>query len=54
MSTVLGTLLLVGFAIVLALYLTYRFVCRWRQRDRGVRSFGVWLRDLVDVAFGLG
>ena len=49
-----GTLLLVACAFVLALYVTFRFVRRFRDGDRGLKSFGVWMRDLMDVAFGFG
>jgi hypothetical protein len=56
MSTlvVLGTLLVLGCAAFLALYVTFLFVHRLRRGDTGPRSFGTWLRDLFDVASGLG
>ena len=54
MLTAFGALLLVGLATFLALYVTFRFVRRLRQGERSLRSFGAWLRDLFDVASGLG
>jgi len=47
-------LLLVGLATFLTLYVTFLFVRRRRQGDRSARSFDAWLRDLFDVASGLG
>ena len=49
-----GLLLLVVGAVWLTLYATYRYLHRLRAGDRGWKSFLAWLRDLVDVAFGLG
>jgi hypothetical protein len=54
MAQMIGTLLLAGCAVVLALYVTVRLVRRLRGGDRGPTSFGAWLRDLFDVASGLG
>lgn len=54
MPQVIGTLLLVGCTAFFALYVTFRFVRRLRDGDRGLRSFGAWLRDLFDAASGLG
>lgn len=54
MSAFFCTLLLVGCAAYVALYATFLFVRRVRQGDKGLRSFGVWLRDLFDVTSGLG
>ena len=54
MSASVGVLLLVICAALLVLYVTYRFLRRLQHGDRGPKSFGLWLRDLLDVAFGLG
>ena len=53
-ATVLRTLLLVGGASFVALYVTSHFVHRFRHEDTRLLSFGAWLRDLFDVASGLG
>jgi len=49
-----GLLLLVVGAVWLTLYATYRYLHRLPADDRGWKSFLARLRDLVDVAFGLG
>ena len=54
MLTAFGTLSLVGLATFLALYVTFLFVRRFRQGDISLRGFGAWVRDLFDVASGLG
>ena len=54
MSTSVGVLLLVICAALLTLYVTHLYLRRLQGGDRGPRSFGLWLRDLLDVAFGLG
>jgi hypothetical protein len=54
MFQMMGTQLLAGCAVLLAVYDTVRFGRRLRVGDRGPRSFGAWLRDLFDVASGLG
>jgi hypothetical protein len=44
-----------GAAVVgLAVYATYLFGHRLRCRDESFKSFGVWLRDLFDIASGVG
>lgn len=53
-SASVGVLLLVICAGLLTLYVTYRYLRRLQDGDRGPKSFGMWLRDLLDVAFGLG
>jgi hypothetical protein len=53
-SQVLGAVFLVGAAAFFALYVTYRYMRRLASGERGPKSFGAWLRDLIDVIFGLG
>lgn len=50
----LELLLLVVGAIWLTLYVTYRCLHRLHAGDRYWKSFFAWLRDLADLAFGLG
>ena len=50
----LEAVLLVVCAVWLTLYVTYRYFQRLRTGDRCLKSFAVWVRDLMDVAFGLG
>jgi hypothetical protein len=40
--------------VVLALYVTYLFASRVKHRQSPGKSFLVWLRDLFDLATGLG
>ena len=47
-------LLVATLVVWLTLYVTYLFVVRLRQGKSPVKSFFVWLRDLFDVATGLG
>jgi hypothetical protein len=47
-------LLTIGVAAFLLLYVTYLFVHRLRRREPPFKSFLIWLRDLFDVASGLG
>jgi hypothetical protein len=54
MSASVGVLLLVLCTAFLILYVTYLYLRRLQKGDRGPKSFGQWLRDLLDVAFGLG
>jgi len=49
-----GVLLVVAVAAWLTLFVTYRYIHRLKTGDRGLKSFGAWIRDLLDVAFGLG
>ena len=53
MSIVIGVLLaaLVAF---LALYATWLLVSRLRAKESAPKSFLRWLRDLFDLASGLG
>ena len=53
MSIVIGVLLAVVVAI-LALYATWLFVSRIRAKESVPKSFFRWLRDLFDLASGLG
>lgn len=44
-----------GAAVIgLAVYATYLFGHRLRRRDGTFKSFGIWLRDLLDIASGVG
>jgi hypothetical protein len=47
-------LLTIGVAVFLALYVTYLFVHRLRHREPPFKTFLAWLRDLFDIASGLG
>ena len=43
-----------GVVVLLGLYVTHLFAQRLRQKQPPLRSFLMWLRDLFDVASGLG
>jgi hypothetical protein len=47
-------LLVAALVVWLALYVTYLLVVRLRQGASPVKSFFAWLRDLFDIATGLG
>ena len=52
---VIGTLLLICCAVFFAFYVTFLYLRRLTSGDRGLKSFGVWMRDLYDVRIlGLG
>ena len=53
MSIIIGIALAVLIAF-LALYATWLFVSRLRTKESIPRSFFRWLRDLFDLASGLG
>jgi hypothetical protein len=53
MSIVIGILLAIAVAF-LALYATWLFVSRLRAKESIPKSFFRWLRDLFDLASGLG
>ena len=44
----------VGVFLALCFYVTYLFAYRLKRRESPVKSFMVWLRDLFDLASGLG
>ena len=52
--TLLAWLLTIGVVAFLALYVTYLFVHRLKRKEPPFKSFLAWLRDLFDVASGLG
>jgi hypothetical protein len=53
MSIVIGTLL-AALVTILALYVTWLFASRIRAKESAPKSFVRWLRDLFDLASGLG
>jgi hypothetical protein len=53
MNIVIGVLLAILIAF-LALYVTWLFVSRLRAKESMPKSFLRWLRDLFDLAAGLG
>ena len=53
MSIVIGIVLAILIAL-LALYVTWLFVSRLRAKESIPKSFFRWLRDLFDLASGLG
>ena len=53
MSIVVGLLFAILIAF-LALYATWLFVVRLRAKESIPKSFFRWLRDLFDLASGLG
>jgi hypothetical protein len=53
-ATLVFWVLTVVAAVVLAFYVTYLFAHRLRRRKGVLKSFGTWLRDLFDVASGIG
>jgi len=52
LEIVLGGALVLA-AIIFAMFVTYLYARRIREGDKGPRSFLQWIRDLIDVAFGL-
>jgi len=52
--TLIAWLLAIGVAGFLSLYATYLFVYRLRRKEPPFKTFLIWLRDLFDVASGLG
>jgi hypothetical protein len=53
MSIVIG-IALAALVALLALYATWLFVSRLRARESVPKTFLRWLRDLFDLASGLG
>jgi hypothetical protein len=53
-AALVGTLLAIGVAGFLSLYSTYLFVHRLRRKEPPFKTFFRWVRDLFDVASGLG
>jgi len=53
-ATLLLCLLALCVAASLALYVTYLFARRLWRKEPPAKSFLTWLRDLFDVASGLG
>jgi len=47
-------LAVVAFVVFLALWATWLFVEKLRNRKPAAKSFLQWLRDLFDIASGLG
>ena len=43
----------VAFFAFLVVYVTWLFVTRIRVKESAPKSFFRWLRDLIDLAFGL-
>jgi hypothetical protein len=46
--------IVVALFVVLAFYVTWLFVERLRSKESPTRSFLHWLRDLMDLLWGLG
>ena len=40
-------------AVALAAYVTFLYARRIGSGDKGLKSFLVWIRDVIDVALGL-
>ena len=53
MRYIVGSLLLALF-VVLAFYVTWLFVERLRAKESPTRTFGRWIRDLMDLLWGIG
>ena len=50
---IVGSFFLALF-VVLVLYVTWLFVERLRSKDSPTKSFLRWLRDLMDLLWGVG
>ena len=51
--TIIVGALVVAFLASLVFYVTWLFIYRVRAKESPVKSFFRWLRDLIDLAFGL-